>query len=401
MRPHGWLFERDLGGGWVGAFGSHAVDFVRWVFGEIVEAEADLRIEVDQRPDATGELRPVDAEDGFSAWLRTDRGVSVAIDSSFACAATYAPRLVVNGTEGVLECVADSRLTLQRDGGTRDVVAVDNGADPHVEPMRRWAEVVRDAVRDHRQVEPSFSDGLACDQVLDQLRRRLAHATAERDNRPVAGRYRDRSHAGQVLAGELFDYVGRDDLVVPRPRPRRCARRGRGERRGSRRRSTPSSCASWAPRAIPSWRWAPSPPVASACLNDTVVRGLNVGWDAIEATAAARGRRSWHVARRCTARAGRLPTSPARPSSSSTTGSPPAPRCASPSRRSPARRRSACVVAVPGRRPGRRATSWPRSPSRSCARSTPSAFYAVGEWYDDFHPRPTRRSASCSPPRAG
>lgn len=171
LRPHGWLFERGLGGGWVGAFGSHAVDFVRWVFGEIVEAEASLRTEVDQRPDATGELRPVDAEDGFSAWLRTDRGVSVAIDSSFACAATYAPRLVVNGTEGVLECVADSRLTLQRDGGTRDVIEVDNGADPHLEPMRRWAEVVRDAVRDHHQVEPSFSDGLACDQVLDQLRR--------------------------------------------------------------------------------------------------------------------------------------------------------------------------------------------------------------------------------------
>jgi predicted dehydrogenase len=170
LRPHGWLFERGLGGGWVGAFGSHAVDFVRWVFGEIVEVEASLRTEIAERPDATGELQPVDVEDGFSAWLRTDRDVSVAIDSSFACAATFAPRLVVNGTEGVLECVADARLTLRRDDGTRSDIEVDTGADPHVEPMRRWAEHVRDAVRDRRQIEPSFADGVACDDVLDQVR---------------------------------------------------------------------------------------------------------------------------------------------------------------------------------------------------------------------------------------
>jgi predicted dehydrogenase len=172
LRPHGWLFERRLGGGWVGAFGSHAVDFVRWVFGEIIEVEASLRTEIDERPDAAGDMRPVDVDDGFSAWMRTDRGVSVAIDSSFACAATFASRMVVNGTEGVIECVADARLTLRRDDGTRRDIEVHPGADPHVEPMRRWAEVVRDAVRDHRQVEPSFADGLACDRVLDQLRGR-------------------------------------------------------------------------------------------------------------------------------------------------------------------------------------------------------------------------------------
>ena len=170
LRPHGWLFERRLGGGWVGAFGSHAVDFVRWMFGEIVEVESWLRLEVDERPDESGEPRDVDAEDGFTAWLRTEEGVSVTIDSSFACAATFTPRLVINGSEGVLECVADSRLTLWRDG-TRNEVEVDRGADPYLEAMRRWAVLVRDAVDNQRPLEPSFADGLACDRVLDQLRR--------------------------------------------------------------------------------------------------------------------------------------------------------------------------------------------------------------------------------------
>jgi predicted dehydrogenase len=169
LRPHGWLFERRLGGGWVGAFGSHAVDFVRWLFGEIVDAEGHPRREVDERPDESGEPCEVDVEDGFTAWLRTEHDVTVAIDSSFACAATFAPRLVINGTEGVIDCVADSRLTLRRDG-ERHAIEVERGDDPHLEPMRRWAAVVRDAVHHQRPLEPSFVDGLRCDLVLDQLR---------------------------------------------------------------------------------------------------------------------------------------------------------------------------------------------------------------------------------------
>jgi predicted dehydrogenase len=171
LRRHGWLFDRKLGGGWIGAFGSHAVDFVRWAFGEIVEAESFLRTEIDERPDAKGMPVRVDVEDGFTAFLVTERHVTVAIDSSFASAATFAPRMLINGTEGVLECVADARITLRRDDGSRRDITVESDADPHLAPMRRWAELVRDAVRDQRQIEPSFEDGLACDRVLEQLRR--------------------------------------------------------------------------------------------------------------------------------------------------------------------------------------------------------------------------------------
>jgi predicted dehydrogenase len=175
LRPHGWLFDRQLGGGWIGAFGSHAVDFVRWVFGEVVEAEGFLRTEIDERPDEADMPQPVDVEDGFTAFLATDRDVTVTIDSSFACASTFAPRMLINGTEGVLECVADARLTLRRDDGSRTDVEVnggvkEGGADPHAGPMHVWAELVCDAVRDHRQIEPSFADGVACDRVLERLR---------------------------------------------------------------------------------------------------------------------------------------------------------------------------------------------------------------------------------------
>lgn len=173
LRPYGWLFERSTGGGWLGAWGSHAVDALRWIFGEVIEARGDCRTVVPERPDPRGIPQVCDAEDAFSAWLSLEGGVTVAIDSSFSAPANVAPRLVVVGDEGVLECVADRRIVLRRADGTREEhegpVPV---GDPHTEPMRRWAAVVRDAVEQGvaPQGVPTFADGLACARVLDALR---------------------------------------------------------------------------------------------------------------------------------------------------------------------------------------------------------------------------------------
>src|SRR6185312_948583 len=41
LRPWGWLFDRALGGGWVGAWGSHAVDTLRFIFdAEVTRVQA-------------------------------------------------------------------------------------------------------------------------------------------------------------------------------------------------------------------------------------------------------------------------------------------------------------------------------------------------------------------------
>ncbi len=171
LRRYGWLFSRSHGGGWIGAWGSHAIDAVRWLFGEVRTARAVTRIAVGERPDREGRPHQVDAEDGFTAWLELASGASVVLDSTFAAPASLAPRLVVTGDAAVLECVADARVIVRPADGddeTFERPAVDG--DPHLVPMRRWAEVVRDAVRRGRSVAPTFADGWACDVVLDQLR---------------------------------------------------------------------------------------------------------------------------------------------------------------------------------------------------------------------------------------
>lgn len=175
LRPWGWLFDRELGGGWIGAWGSHAVDTLRFVLGaEVTAVQALLRTDIPERPDPNGEMHHCTAEDGFSASLALSNGVSVAIDSGFAAAANLAPRFAIFGSEAVVEVVGEGRISIRRDDGTRESIdlGADAQADGHLAPMRRFAEVVRDAVTSGEipATAPTFADGRACDAVLDRLR---------------------------------------------------------------------------------------------------------------------------------------------------------------------------------------------------------------------------------------
>lgn len=172
VRPHGWLFDRVMGGGWVGAWGSHAVDTLRWLVGEVVETRAELRTDVVERQDVRGELRECDAEDGFTATMLLHNGIDVEINTSFAAPASLAPRLVLFGDDGVIECIGDSRIVVRdlqgiRTGWQRQKT----GRDPHMDAMRQWAVVIRDAVAEGTAPAgaPTFADGLACRKVLDAL----------------------------------------------------------------------------------------------------------------------------------------------------------------------------------------------------------------------------------------
>jgi predicted dehydrogenase len=175
LRPYGWLFSADHGGGWIGAWGSHAVDGLRWMFGsEVVDVSARLRIDVPDRPDGDGEMRRCTAEDGFSALLQLESGVTVAIDSGFAAVANITPRFTIFGSEAVAELTGETRITLRRSDGSREVIDADDEAatDAHLAPMRRFAEVVHEAVASGTVPAgaPTFADGRASDEVLARLR---------------------------------------------------------------------------------------------------------------------------------------------------------------------------------------------------------------------------------------
>ena len=172
LRRYGWLFDDALGGGWLRALGSHLIDFSRWTFGEVVEASGQLRTAIAERPDADGKLHRCSADDGFVATLRSERGVTTVIDSSSAAPVNVTPTLVVVGSKGTLESVADSRIVLHNEGGSKEVFAVEPGGNALFKAQQKWAGVIRDAVRDGAVPEgaPTFADGLAWNEVLDRIR---------------------------------------------------------------------------------------------------------------------------------------------------------------------------------------------------------------------------------------
>ena len=172
LRPYGWLFDRERGGGWIGAFGSHVFDTVRWLMGEIVDARGGCRTDVPERPDRDGAMQRCTAEDAFTAHLRLASGATATVDTAFAAPVNVAPVITVIGTEGMVELVGATELRVRRPGEPteRQQFAPFDG-DQHLPAMRPWIAQVRDAVERGEQRAPSFDDGVACAGAMDLLRR--------------------------------------------------------------------------------------------------------------------------------------------------------------------------------------------------------------------------------------
>ena len=170
LRRFGWLFDRSLGGGWAGAWGSHAIDAVRWLLGEVTAAGARCRVTITERPDRDGVLRRCTAEDAFTAWMSVEGGATVGIDTTFAATATLPTHVVICGSEGTIDITNDHRIVLRHSDGTRDETELPaRTGDPHAGALGAWARVVARAVGSGEQVAPSFADGLACRRVLDAM----------------------------------------------------------------------------------------------------------------------------------------------------------------------------------------------------------------------------------------
>ena len=171
LRPWGWLFDRSRGGGWIGAFGSHAIDMVRWLLGEVTRAGAVSWVNVAERPDTDGVGRRCDAEDAFTGWMELESGATASVDTSFTAGVALPPRIVITGSAGSLENVGDARVVLRRDDGSREELDFPRpSGDSHGVAMEAWASAVVGAVTGGATITPSFADGVACMRVMEQWR---------------------------------------------------------------------------------------------------------------------------------------------------------------------------------------------------------------------------------------
>ncbi|HAG81008.1 MAG TPA: oxidoreductase [Cyanobacteria bacterium UBA12227] len=76
QRPWNWYAQKDKGGGALGAVGSHAFDYISWLFGSIRRLCAKLSTSISERPDPTDgdKLKLVDADDTCLLILELEDG---------------------------------------------------------------------------------------------------------------------------------------------------------------------------------------------------------------------------------------------------------------------------------------------------------------------------------------
>ena len=182
-RHHGWLFEKDLGG-WIGALGSHSVDTLRFLFGEVAAVGGQTWIDTKERRDrdrTSDRIHESTAEDAFTAWFRMESGLTATLDTGYAVSTDLGSNWTILGEEGAIEVVNSTELRLVRPGAApAEAERYPIGErDPHQPAIGLWLRELGQAVLDGRQLKPSFAEGVACDIVLERLRAAAQAAAVE------------------------------------------------------------------------------------------------------------------------------------------------------------------------------------------------------------------------------
>ena len=109
-KPWNWYARKDQGGGALGAIGSHAFDYIAWLFGPVQRLCGRLSTTISARPDpVSGELKSVDADDTCTLMLDLADGTPCQVCLS---AVTYQGRghwVEVYGDRGTLVLGSDNQ----------------------------------------------------------------------------------------------------------------------------------------------------------------------------------------------------------------------------------------------------------------------------------------------------
>lgn len=187
-RPWDWWSNEKMGGGTLGAIGSHAVDSFRWLLdAEVSEVSAMLSTHIAQRPDkGSGGMRQVTTDDDTKLMLRfsdSNLGANVTGTASLSVVESgkYENRFEVYGSTGALMVEESGELWHSPAGsGAWRPVQVDQ--DPIAPGMRdgSWSRgfnafscAIVEALRKGEktvQGAATFADGYKIQLVLDAAR---------------------------------------------------------------------------------------------------------------------------------------------------------------------------------------------------------------------------------------
>ncbi|WP_066424432.1 Gfo/Idh/MocA family protein [Anabaena sp. 4-3] len=109
-RPWNWYSSQEKGGGALGALGSHAFDYIYWLFGGVKRLNAYLTTAISTRVEpASGEIKPVETDDTCLLSLELANGTPCQIAISSVVHASRTHWVEVYGDRGTLVLGSDNQ----------------------------------------------------------------------------------------------------------------------------------------------------------------------------------------------------------------------------------------------------------------------------------------------------
>ncbi len=181
-RPWNWWSSRVLGGGILGAVGSHVLDGLRFVTDRDVRiVAARLETAIKQRKDETGALIPVDSDD-YAALIIDLQGAPGTIMLNAAARQALTDVLILRGSEGTL--ILRGGIKLEGARGSERVLQDITPAIPddvplamRTDPWKMGTYLIAKALRDVIESggKPTdgatLEDGLRAQELLDETRK--------------------------------------------------------------------------------------------------------------------------------------------------------------------------------------------------------------------------------------
>ena len=181
-RPYNWWSSRALGGGVLGAIGSHVLDGLRFVLGrEATMVGAQLNTAVTKLPDSSGALHAVDSDD-YAALLLDFDGVPVTVLLNVAARHGFEDVLYVHGSAGSLVLHGGLELVGAKTGEalqnltppmTTSIPTGLNSSNAFEVGTVLLAEYLRELIESGARPDAgaSLTDGLKVQALMDEARR--------------------------------------------------------------------------------------------------------------------------------------------------------------------------------------------------------------------------------------
>lgn len=172
-----WLTERERGGGFLGALGSHDVDSMRLWGGAIRRVFCKLRGLASSDPAADQAHRAITADDCYTLLLEFEGGATGLVEA-FGGSKVRQERIEAYGSEDCLAVIGGWRFGRLNPAGGIDEMEIP--ADlrltptpqaPLLAPFRVKVAMLREAILHGGPASPTFAEALEVQRVLDAARK--------------------------------------------------------------------------------------------------------------------------------------------------------------------------------------------------------------------------------------